>query len=84
MPKAEYEELVPLHCLCMERKMKPRLEEPLVLELISLPDLKYAYLGENETLPFIIVESLTSEEKGRLMEVLRRWKPTFGLTIADI
>ncbi|KAL1563411.1 hypothetical protein AAHA92_05881 [Salvia divinorum] len=48
------------------------------------PGLKYAYLGENETLPVIINNQLTKEQEERLMEVLGRNKKAIGWTLSDL
>ncbi|XP_061351099.1 uncharacterized protein LOC133296164 [Gastrolobium bilobum] len=47
---------------------KPSIEEPLVLELKPLSDhLRYAYLGENDTLPMIISSLLTKMQEEHLL-----------------
>ncbi|CAN6560009.1 unnamed protein product [Malus baccata var. baccata] len=56
-----------------------------VLELKPLPDhLKYAFLGEEETLPIIVSSSLTALEEEKLIRVLKEHKTTIGWTLADI
>ena len=43
------------------------------LELKALPEhLKYAYLGERETLPVIIASHLTEQQEDSLMSILKR------------
>ncbi|XP_010248078.1 PREDICTED: uncharacterized protein LOC104591007 [Nelumbo nucifera] len=55
------------------------------LELKTLPDhLKYAYLGDKETLPMIIAKGLTDDQEARLIEVLKEHKMAIGWTLADI
>ena len=55
------------------------------LELKPLPThLKYMFLGENETLPVIIANNLTSLQEDRLIRVLKEHKTAIGCTIADI
>ncbi|CAN6547298.1 unnamed protein product [Malus baccata var. baccata] len=55
------------------------------LELKQLPEhLKYAHLGDNETLPMIIVANLSVVEEEKLLQVLRKHKTALGWTIADI
>ncbi|KAL0392655.1 UNVERIFIED_CONTAM: hypothetical protein Sradi_2488300 [Sesamum radiatum] len=55
------------------------------LELKELPKhLKYAYLGENNTLPVIISSKLNPLEEKKLIRVLRELKEAIGWTIADI
>ncbi|XP_060972168.1 uncharacterized protein LOC115696816 [Cannabis sativa] len=52
---------------------KPSIQEPPELELKPLPShLKYAYLGDNETLPVIISACLEAEAEGLLLEVLKK------------
>ncbi|XP_061349707.1 uncharacterized protein LOC133294951 [Gastrolobium bilobum] len=64
---------------------KPSIEEPPLLELKPLPDhLRYAYLGENDTLPVIISSHLTKLQEGQLLDILKKHKTTLGWTIADI
>ncbi|XP_060974037.1 uncharacterized protein LOC133039215 [Cannabis sativa] len=54
---------------------KPSIQEPPKLELKPLPShLKYAYLGENDTLPVIIASNLVVEDEGALLEVLKKHK----------
>ncbi|CAL9029388.1 unnamed protein product [Prunus brigantina] len=55
------------------------------LELKQLPEqLKYAYLGENQTLPVIVAANLSLVEQEKLLRVLREHKTALGWTIADI
>ncbi|KAL4302814.1 hypothetical protein GQ457_10G009600 [Hibiscus cannabinus] len=64
---------------------KPSIEQPPKLELKQLPEqLKYAYLGENETLPVIISSKLQADQEERLIATLRQHKEALGWTIADI
>ncbi|CAN6560292.1 unnamed protein product [Malus baccata var. baccata] len=66
-------------------KMLPSVVRPPTLELKPLPShLKYVFLGENETLPVIISCSLTAQEKGKLVRVLKEYKTAIGWTLADI
>jgi len=56
-----------------------------ILELKQLPShLKYAYLGDNQTLPVIIASELSLGEEEKLLRVLRDHKTALGWTIADI
>ncbi|XP_024969716.1 uncharacterized protein LOC112509075 [Cynara cardunculus var. scolymus] len=60
-------------------------ELALELELKTLPDhLKYAYLGDKETLPVIISATLSPKEERELVDVLKEHKRAIGWTIADI
>ncbi|KAK8596680.1 hypothetical protein V6N12_065160 [Hibiscus sabdariffa] len=55
------------------------------LELKQLPEhLKYAFLGENETLPVIISNKLSKKEEDDLVTMLRAHKEAIGCTLADI
>ncbi|KAL4368237.1 hypothetical protein GQ457_05G025920 [Hibiscus cannabinus] len=64
---------------------KPSIEHPPKLELKQLPEqLKYAYLGNNETLPVIISSKLQADQEERLIATLRQHKEALGWTIADI
>ncbi len=46
--------------------------------------MKYAFLGENETLPVIISSELTDEQEDKLVAVLKENKKALGWTLADI
>ena len=53
------------------------------LELKPLPEnLKYAYLGDNETLPIIISSALTLDQEEKLIKVLREHSQALGWTLA--
>ncbi|CAM8896431.1 unnamed protein product [Rhodiola kirilowii] len=55
------------------------------IELKPLPvDLKYAFLGENNTLPVIIKSGLETDQERRLIKVLRQHKLAIGCTLADL
>ena len=61
------------------------MSSPPALELKQLPsNLKYAFLGENETLPVIIASDLEEEKENRLLKILQEHKAAIGWTIADI
>ncbi|XP_042065483.1 uncharacterized protein LOC121808999 [Salvia splendens] len=54
-------------------------------ELKPLPaHLKYAYLGEEETMPVIINSQLTQGQKDRLLEVLRKNQKAIGWKLTDL
>ncbi|XP_049399730.1 uncharacterized protein LOC125863764 [Solanum stenotomum] len=64
---------------------KPSIEEPPNLELKALPShLKYASLGDNNTLPVIIATDLLERHVKLLIEVLRKHIKAIRWTIADI
>ncbi|XP_023745769.1 uncharacterized protein LOC111893924 [Lactuca sativa] len=66
-------------------RLPPSLVQPPKLELKVLPQhLKYAYLGDNETLLVIISTHLTECEEEKLLKVLKEHKEAMGWTIADI
>ena len=63
----------------------PSIQEGPKLKLKELPShLRYAYLGENSTLPVIISISLTCTEEEKLLRVLCAHKSAIGWIIADI
>nr|XP_027120653.1 uncharacterized protein LOC113737658 [Coffea arabica] len=67
------------------QRLLPSVVQAPVLELKPLPKhLKYAYLGEGETLPVIISASLSKVQEDKLIRVLRNHKQAIGWTIADI
>ena len=60
-------------------------EEAPKLELKTLPEgLKYAFLGDRQTYPVVISSSLTSDQEGKLLTVLREHKLEIGWTLKDI
>jgi hypothetical protein len=55
------------------------------LELKPLPDnLKYVFIGDNNTLPVIIAKGLTSTQEEKLVKLLCDHKTAIGWTLADI
>ncbi|XP_012468936.1 uncharacterized protein LOC105787015 [Gossypium raimondii] len=71
--------------LTVTGKQIPSLISPPKLELKELPEnLKYVYLGENQTLPLIVSNALTEMQESKLLRVLRENKEAFGWTLADI
>ncbi|XP_022895350.1 uncharacterized protein LOC111409540 [Olea europaea var. sylvestris] len=63
----------------------PSIEQAPVLELKQLlTHLRYAYLGEKNSLPVIISNNLTEVEEDRLLRVLRKHETAIGWTISDI
>ncbi|KAJ9542541.1 hypothetical protein OSB04_029047 [Centaurea solstitialis] len=66
-------------------RVKTSLEEPPELELKDLPDhLEYRFLQGNNSLPVIISALLTTDEKERLIAVLKRHKKALAWKISDI
>ena len=63
----------------------PSSTSPPKLELKPLPDnLKYAYLGDNETLPVIISSALTIDQEEKLIKVLREHSKAIDWTLVDL
>ena len=63
----------------------PTIEQPPKMEQKPLPShLKYAYLGEESTLPVIISSSLTAMEEEKLLRVLQDHKQALGWSLADL
>ncbi|CAM8982187.1 unnamed protein product [Rhodiola kirilowii] len=63
----------------------PSVMQALEIELKPLPGhLKYAFLGENNTLPVIIKSGLEADHERRLVKVLRQHKLAIGWTLADL
>ena len=63
----------------------PSIEQPPKMEQKPLPShLKYAYLGNDSTLPVIISASLTAIEEDKLLRVLRDHKTALGWSLADL
>jgi hypothetical protein len=66
-------------------KLLPSIVQAPVAELKPLPDhLKYAFLGEKETLSVIISSKLNESQEEKLVAVLKKYKSAIGWTIADI
>jgi len=66
-------------------KLLPSSISPPKLKLIPLPDnLKYAYLGDTETLPVIISSALTLDQEKKVVKVLREHSKAIGWTLADL
>ncbi|KAI3670926.1 hypothetical protein L1987_87570 [Smallanthus sonchifolius] len=75
-------ESLPKH---IDTQLKPSLESPPKLYLKDLlKHLKYAFVGDNNTLPVIIAAGLTEEQEQALMKVLIAHREAIGWTIADL
>ncbi|KAJ0586747.1 putative nucleotidyltransferase, Ribonuclease H [Helianthus annuus] len=69
----------------IDTHLKPSLESPPQVELKELPKhLKYAFVGDNDTLPVIIAANLTKAQEKALMRVLVEYRAAIGWTIADL
>ncbi|XP_076934623.1 uncharacterized protein LOC143600977 [Bidens hawaiensis] len=65
--------------------LRPSLESPPAVELKELPkQMKYVFMGEEETLPAIIAANLEDEHEKALVEVLKEHKAAVGWTIAEL
>ena len=61
------------------KKLFPSILQAPELELKPLPNnLKYVFIGDNNTLPVIIVKGLTSAQEERLVKLLSDHKTTIG------
>ena len=49
-----------------------------------LSDLKYAFLGEDESYPIMISSKLSIEQEQKLLKVVRKHKKAIGLTITNL
>ncbi|GKF03039.1 hypothetical protein Tco_0029962 [Tanacetum coccineum] len=82
-PRAEPVE--PLEWKTLENRLKPSSIEPPEFELKELPEhLEYAFLQENNQLLVVISSALSTDEKNRLLELLRNHKWAIAWSIADI
>jgi len=67
------------------KKLLPSILQAPELELKPLPDnLKYVFIGDNNTLLVIIATSLTHTQEEKLVKLLCDHKTTIGSTLADI
>ncbi|XP_021986593.1 uncharacterized protein LOC110883035 [Helianthus annuus] len=65
--------------------LKPSLISPPKVELKELPaHLKYAFLGEDQTLLVIIAANLEKEQEEALLKVLKTHRAAIGWTLADL
>ncbi|XP_027185158.1 uncharacterized protein LOC113783270 [Coffea eugenioides] len=68
-----------------QAKLLPSIVQAPELELKPLPKhLKYAFLGDNETLPVIISAHLSPSQEDDLIHLLRDHKEAIGWSVADI
>jgi hypothetical protein len=67
------------------KKLLPSILQAPELELKPLPDnLKYVFIGDNNTLPVIIATGLTNTQEEKLVKLLCDHKTAIGWTLADI
>ena len=68
-----------------EAKASTLEEETLKLKLKRLhEELKYAYLGDQQTYQVVVSSQLTSDQEDKLLVVLKRHKTTIGWAMKDI
>ena len=66
-------------------RLTPSIEKPPIVEEKQLSNhLRYAYLGEDSTLPVIISSSLSNVEEDILLKILKEHKEEIGWSLADI
>ena len=66
-------------------RLTPSIEKPHIVEDKQLPNhLRYAYLGEESTLPVIISSSLSNMEEEKLLKILKEHKEEIGWSLVDI
>ena len=66
-------------------RLTPSIEKPPIVEEKQLPNhLRYAYLGEESTLPVIISFSLSNMEEEKLLKILKEHKEAIGWSLANI
>ncbi|GJW69464.1 DNA-directed DNA polymerase [Tanacetum coccineum] len=82
---AKTETVEPLEWKAPDNRLKPSSIEPPKLELKELPEhLEYTFLQEDNQLPVVISSALSTDEKTKLLEVLRNHKGAIAWIIADI
>ncbi|KAL4306620.1 hypothetical protein AHAS_Ahas16G0196500 [Arachis hypogaea] len=79
IPQETIENSIMLNHMGNKQVEVPKLE----LKTLSL-SLKYAYLGDNNTYPVIINSSLSEEQEGELIQVLKQHKDAIGWTLVDL
>ena len=66
-------------------RLTPSIEKTPIVEEKQLPNhLRYAYLGEESTLPVIISSSLFNMEEEKLFKILKEHKEAIGWSLDDI
>jgi hypothetical protein len=66
------------------KKLLPSILQAPELELKPFPDnLKYIFIGDNNTLPVIIAKGLTSAQEEKLVKLLCDHKTAIGWTLAN-
>ena len=66
-------------------RLTPSIKKPPIVEEKQLPNhLRYAYLGEESTLPVIISPFLSNKEEEKFLKILKENKEAIGWSLADI
>ncbi|XP_060969695.1 uncharacterized protein LOC133036933 [Cannabis sativa] len=66
-------------------KLQPSIVQAPIIELKTMPNhLKYAYLGENETLPVMIAKELDQVQEEKFIRVLRAHRTAITWSITNI
>ena len=66
-------------------RLTSSIKKPPIVEENQLPNhLRYAYLGEESTLPVIISSSLSNVEEEKFLKILKKHKEEIGWSLADI
>ena len=66
-------------------RLIPSIEKLPIVEEKQLPNhLRYAYHGEESTLPVIISSSLSNREEEKLLKILKEHKEGIGWSLADL
>ena len=69
----------------MTQPEEPNEQKASKLELkLLLEELKYVYLGEQQTYPVVISSQFTHDQEGKLLSILKKRKTAFGWTLKDI
>ncbi|KAI4310899.1 hypothetical protein MLD38_035843 [Melastoma candidum] len=79
------QQIEPLGVDLSKSSMKPSIIVPPMLEIKPLPShLKYAFLGESNTLPVIVSNRLDDKQLNQLLDLLRAHKEAIGWSLADL
>ncbi|CAN6586453.1 unnamed protein product [Malus baccata var. baccata] len=76
---------IPISILVSTNKLLPSVIQAPILKLKPLSNhLKYVFLGDKETLPFIVSSTLMTLKEDKLVRVLKEHNTAIGWTLADI
>ena len=66
-------------------RLTPSIEKPPIVEEKQIPNhFRYAYIGEEFTLPVIISSSLSNMEEEKLLKILKEHKEAIGWSLSNI